>query len=96
MARRGDLLVEVNSTLDGSGDYTGDWIDSSGIFTIRVLATTAGVNPGIQQTADQVYIFSDTLGAGYQEYPITARYFRLYMDGGTPNAAFRAIVRAVE
>jgi hypothetical protein len=95
MARRGDLLVEVNTTLDGSGNYTGDWIDSSGIERIRVLSTTASVFPQIQQTADQVYIFQDTLASGSEEYAITGRYFRLAMVSGTANATYRAIVRAV-
>lgn len=93
MARRTDLLVEVDTTLDGTGRYVGDWVDTAGVLTIRVF-TTQGSSLLIEQSADQVQILADTLGVDL-EFDLTMRYFRIAVDGGTPNAAFRGTVRAI-
>lgn len=95
MAHRMDLLAEINTTLDSSGDYTGDWIDSAGIDTVRIAYSSAGARGLIQESTDQVEIRSAELPVGYGEMPITLRYFRFAVDGGTPNAALRATLRVV-
>lgn len=96
MTQRVDLLAEIDTTLDAAGDYTGDWIDSGGVNTIRVLYSAIGTQGLIQESADQVSALSSPVPAGYGELPLTARYFRFTVDGGTANAALRATIRAVE
>lgn len=95
MAKRADLLAEVDTTLDGSGDYTGEWLDSAGVDTIRVLHLIAGTQAIIQESSDQSSVLSTPVPSGYGEVPLTARYFRLAVDGGTANATFRATIRKV-
>ena len=43
---RTDLLFEDRVTMDGSGDYTGDWIDTGGVLTVRVAFQFANVAQG--------------------------------------------------
>jgi hypothetical protein len=95
MAQRADLLAEIDTTLDGSGDYTGDWIDSSEIYSVRVLYSGVGTQALIQESANQTNVLSTSLPVGFGEVPITARYFRFAVDGGSANATLRATVRTV-
>lgn len=95
MAKRADLLAEIDTTLDGSGDYTGEWLDSAGVNLARVLYAAAGTQALVQESSDQTNVLSTPVPTGYGEVPLTARYFRLAVDGGTANAAFRAMIRAV-
>lgn len=100
MAQRTDLVAEIDTTLDGSGDYTGPWIDSAGIFRLRVANTGSGVR--IEESNDQtntvqvntVEVSSEGLPYAQEEISITARYFRV-RGYGDPNAALHASVRVV-
>jgi type 1 fimbria pilin len=102
-APRADLLLEVDTTLDGSGEYIGDWIDTGGVLTALVTFqsnSSTGIFE-VQQSMDQSFVFFDgngpNLGGGgsSQEYPLRARYFRIKASGGTASATLRACVRAI-
>lgn len=96
MAQRADLLAEISTTLDGSGNFAGTWIDSGGVKNVRVIHSSVGVTPQIDESSDQSVILGNTtVSGGYAEAPLTARYFRLTVSGGTANATFRAVLRAV-
>lgn len=94
MAVRRDLVLEVDTTLDGSGNYASDWLDSSAIYDVRVLHWFSGSpSPTVQidESSDQTHILTSTvLGA---DASLTARYFRLSANGGGVGATFRAAVR---
>jgi type 1 fimbria pilin len=100
MAQRADLLAELDITLDGSGDYTGPWLDSAGVLLLRVVNTGSGVR--IEESNDQtnlvqintIEIAGEGLPYGQEEIPITARYFRV-RGYGEANAALHAAVRVV-
>jgi hypothetical protein len=100
MAQRTDLVAEIDTTLDGTGDYTGPWIDSAGIFLIRIVNVGSGIR--IEESNDQtntvqintVEIAGEGLPYAQEEIAITARYFRV-MGYGDPNAPLHAAVRIV-
>lgn len=99
MAQRTDLVAEIETTLDGSGDYTGPWIDSAGIFKVRVVNVGSGIR--IEQSNDQtnaVQISTVDVGVEgpyrHEEIAITARYFRV-RGYGDANAPLHAAVRVV-
>lgn len=94
MARRVDLLVEADTTLDGSGTYASDWIDTSGVYTVRVVSNLPG-ETYVVQSADQTNALASTLANGV-DVPITARYLRV--EVGAPsqaNADYRVTIRSV-
>lgn len=100
MARRIDLIAEIDTTLDGSGDYTGEWIDSCGIRTIRVANVGSGVR--IEESNNQTDIVqvntSDVAPEGLpynkEEITITARWLRV-RGYGSPNGPLHAAVRVI-
>ena len=103
MPQRADLLSEVDTTLDGSGDYTGPWIDTAGVDKIRVVyrSTSAGVLY-IDQSSDQSFVLYEGLQAplgssvgGLSELILGARYFRVRADGDMAGVAFHCSVRAI-
>ena len=95
MAQRADLVFEGPITLNGSGDFTGDWLDSAGIHVVAAAYTqgTAGVQLE-QSTNASTLLILDSWAQG-AEKPILARYFRISVDGGTPNATVQISVRTV-
>jgi hypothetical protein len=97
--RRADLLDEIDTVLSGSGDYTGDWIDTASVFRVRVMYTF-NVAPAPQVLIDESMDQNAILGSSQvkpdaPELPLTARYIRVRVAGGGSGAAFRASVRAV-
>jgi len=100
MSQRADLIAEIDTTLDGSGDYTGSWLDSAGIFKVRVVNTGSGVK--IEESNNQsdivqvntVAIASEGLPYAQEEIALTARYFRV-RGYGDASAALHAAVRAI-
>jgi hypothetical protein len=100
MTSRQDLLAEIDITLDGSGNYVGDWLDSSGVLTVRIVIQTMGsTNPAdvsLEQSSDQTNeVSTDGFSEAFGEFEITARYFRLLVTGGQASVGFRAVIRDV-
>lgn len=102
LAPRADLPVELDTTLDGSGNYIGEWIDTAGMLKVRATwqSPTSSGTFQIEQSMDQSFIFfegpgSTTLDGTSQEYPLFARYFRVKAINGTPNGTLRVCVRAI-
>lgn len=107
MAPRADLLGEVDTTLDGSGNYTGPWIDTGGILKVRIawqsnMAPTAGVVK-VEESSDQANVIrvqftgsGGDSGEGQRvDVDLGARYFRFKISGGTANATLRLSLRSI-
>jgi hypothetical protein len=101
--KRPDLPIEVDTTLDSTGTYIGEWVDTSSMLSARLsYFIFGGGSVGFEESLD---------GAApmYPSGPITpmnslqnnavvnpaARYIRLHVSGGTVNAIFRASVRKI-
>lgn len=99
MANRSDLLLEVDTTLDANGDYIGDWIDTGGVGSIRVVfSLPSGYYPVIQHSADASNVISsDVINPSNTIIGLAARYFRFAADLSAGNAGLtvRASIRAV-
>lgn len=106
--RRTDLTVELFELLDGSGAYTGDWLDTSGVQSVRVSASFNGGTPTVSVEEAQF----DTGNSGdprvirTQNVPVSslrawagldlsARYYRLTVSGGSADNPFAATIRVV-
>jgi hypothetical protein len=106
---RKDLCLELYEVLDGSGNYTGEWLETSEIFTLRVAALFNGGSPTTRIEEGQF----DTSASGgeprvirsrvvpfasnraYVQIDLTCRYFRLTITGGSAEESFAATVRVV-
>ncbi|MGH3672187.1 MAG: hypothetical protein ACRDSH_16395 [Pseudonocardiaceae bacterium] len=98
MTRRVDLLAEIDTTLSASGTYTGEWIDTSEVLTIKAFFSVGGgsYSMTLDQSNDQSVILiqdSPPTLAGYSS--LVARYFRISITGGSANATFRGVIRKV-
>lgn len=104
MAARSDLLLEVNTTLDGSGAYTSDWFDSGDVEAVTVVwyfggssIPGVGLDEGLDGTA-ALWEASFPQSAGHYgsgTLAVAARFFRLSVAGGQSGTAFAASLRAV-
>jgi hypothetical protein len=100
MAQRSDLLFEVDTTLDGSGNYTSPWIESAEVHSV-VAVWTDGVGgssgyPKFNLSADATNVIRSVESLGvFGEYKIPARYFRFQISGGTANATLRVSIKAL-
>jgi hypothetical protein len=102
--KRPDLPVEADTTLDGAGTYTGEWVDSSSILSARIAFALYGSGSvGIEESVDGVNPlgFADlplapmsTLSNNAVFNPAT-RYFRVKVTGGSANAVFRVSIRRI-
>lgn len=104
---RRDINFELYEVMDGSGDYTTDWLESAEIFTIRVACSFNGGTPTVRVDEGQYdsgagtprLIRSQSVsvasGRGFAELDLTGRYFRLVVSGGLADNAFAATVRTV-
>ena len=101
MAQRSDILLEVDTTLDGSGNYTGPWIEAAEIHTV-VAVWTDGIGgssgyPKFNLSADSSNVIRSLESISpFTEYKIPARYFRFQVSGGTANAVLRLSIKAVD
>lgn len=97
MANRADL-IEVNTTLSGSGTYAGDWLDSAGVLRARLLFQFSGQvgTVTLEQSSDQTNVIATDTWTNDTERSLTARYFRITANGGAASAAFRAVIRTVD
>lgn len=99
---RSDMLLEFDGNLDSSGNYVSDWIDTTGI---KAVVSRWSVNPYVGSQSFQVDYSIDGVTAplglydGFDAYGfmnIRGRYFRVNISAGSPNAAFRIIIRVSE
>lgn len=99
MAGKADVVITVDTTLDGSGNYTGDWYDADGVLTVRFANASSGAR--LQQSNDQTNLINVrtpvSTGTGYdmEDIPLVARYLRV-VGFGAPSAALRVNVRIIE
>jgi hypothetical protein len=98
-AVRSDIAVEVDGILDENGTFTGEWIESDGFDSVRLLYSFERIQPSVG--------FEEALSAAESavilprpvQYPnrsdtrLVGRYFRLVVDDGHPGSVFRASVR---
>lgn len=96
---RSDLLVEIDTTFDASGNYTGPWMDSTGILSVRGVYSFSG-SSGPQVFIEESSDASVVLGGGGSIYggavvPLSARYFRVAGTGADAGATLRASIRRV-
>lgn len=104
LAARADLPLEVDTELDSGGYYYSPWIDSAGMKTI-IGVIAGGVNWGVSQvlfetSLDGVTRFTSNPWHGGDGINVTqdisARYWRIGVVGGVPNAQIRISVRVVD
>lgn len=106
---RGDLLLEQYTSLDGSGAYSGDWIETAGIAAIRVALAFNGGSPTVR--VDESIYPAPSGGSGvpkvvrenavpvsslygYAEIDLCARYYRVVIAGGLSSGTVSMSVRA--
>jgi hypothetical protein len=106
LGERDDIMLEESDVLDGSGNYTSPWVETSGVGNyVRVAAWFNGGYP-TTQLEQGVYSSSGspervalhevgTENPAHGEVPIVARYLRLVITGGTESGAYRASIRKV-
>jgi hypothetical protein len=97
---RKDLLYEGVVNLDGSGNFTSSWFDTTGINRVVVAANYGPVNPPgltnitIQEAmtvdgVNPVNLRSEAVsvtGAGYgQLNPVVGRFVKIVVVGGSAN-----------
>ena len=103
MARRLDILAEIDQTLSGSGpayEYASPWIDSSDVLELVISCTVDGddVELLVDESNDQTAVVLTTEVGPVPRPAVTmvaCRYFRLRATSTTPSAAIRASVRMV-
>lgn len=91
MAQRSDLVLEGPITLDGSGNYTGPWIDSAEIRSVGVIHSGT---PGsqIEFSSDASAVINIDTWTNFTEKPVHSRFS---VAGGTANATVKVSVRAM-
>jgi hypothetical protein len=101
--KRPDLPIEVDTTLDSAGTYTGEWVDTSSMLSARVSYFIYGSGVlGVEESLDGI----DPMYPGGPTTPMNSlqnnavvnpatRYIRLRVTGGSANAAFKASVRKI-
>jgi hypothetical protein len=101
--KRPDLPIEVDTTLDAAGTYTGEWVDTSSMLSARLgYFLYASGSVGFEESIDGVNTLGvsgplatmSSLSTGAVINPAT-RFIRLRVTGGAANAAFRASVRKI-
>lgn len=104
---RVDLPVEVDVLLNGSGAYTGPWLETVDIFNVRVSCLFNGGSPTVT-VEEGIYTANDNTPkvirsqnvpvsslAAYAALSLSARYFRLTVTGGSADNLFQATIRSV-
>ena len=104
MTTRRDLFLELETQLDGNGDYDSAWVETASVFNIDVVVTNIGNGQVYVEEAytadssDDTYLHILGAASGGKlkgSVNIASRYFRVKIDGGTASNTFRASVRAV-
>lgn len=105
---RNDCFLEIEDSTDGSGTYTTDWIDSTGITGFCAYQNIPGFSPGVTmegsidgstglgnpETVIQGGSSSPT-DLSSKEILVPFRYFRLKITGATASTAFKLFARVV-
>lgn len=107
--RRNDILAELWEVLDTSGDYTGAWTETAGIYRIRVACSFNDGTPTVR--IDEGQYDASASGAeprlirnqsvpvssnrGFAELDLSTRYFRLVVLDGLEENPFAATIRKV-
>jgi hypothetical protein len=100
-AVRSDIAVEVDGVLDENGAFTGEWIESDGFDSVRLLYSFERNQPSVGfeealDAAESAVIYARPVQyPNHSETRLTGRYFRLVADDGVPGTVFRASVRRV-
>lgn len=100
MAKRSDILFEVDTTLDGGGNYAGPWVDASEIHSV-ILTFTEGLGgasgyPKLRLSSDTTNIIRSIENVSPNtEYLIPSRYFDFQISAGTANATLRLSIKAL-
>lgn len=91
---REDLLIEVDTTLDGSGNYASDWLDSAEIHSVRLVFGFASGSGSVyvSPSNDTTYSFPTLAVSSGSEVAIASRYFQVVATG-TASTAFHLAVR---
>lgn len=86
---RSDTPIEVNTTLDSSGNYTGPWIDTAG-YKQLLLAHIVGTTVQAELSQDGANALVNSAGAvtNGSVLSFSTPYFRLKVVSGTANAVF--------
>lgn len=100
MARR-DILLEVNSNSDGSGDYASSFLTTEDIFSVGVVYKCSGGGTLFVEEADSggnaTYVHEANLFGGQAKimFQPSSAQFRVIHDGTAPGAAVHLSVRAI-
>jgi hypothetical protein len=98
-AVRSDIAVEVDGVLDENGRLTGEWIESDGFDSVRLLYSFQRIQPSVGfeealSAAESAVILPRPVQyRNGSTTALTGRYFRLVVDDGEPGTVFRASVR---
>jgi hypothetical protein len=108
LPHRKDLLLEAHPTLDGSGNFSTDWIDSAYVDSVRVACTFNGGSPVVQviegqydpdSSGDPRMMRTQTItvsaNKAYAELPLTCRFFQFAVTGGLAENPVAVTVRGV-
>lgn len=98
MGYRNDLVLELDTVADGSGQYTGVWIDTAGVPAVTVSSSLTSVTHRLELSQDgstsyASYDISGSTQIPLIEYPLPARYFRVAFVSASANQAFKLTVR---
>lgn len=101
MAQRPDILFEVDTTLDGSGNYIGPWIEAAEVHTVVAILSEglggASGYPKLHLSSDSTNVIRSIENFGsLTEYKIPARYFRFQTSAGNANAVLRLSIKALD
>lgn len=107
LPHRADLVLESWTLLDGSGDFTSDWFDSSGFGRALIAVTFNGGTPTVRLDEGQYdssfstprVIRSQSIAVsgnrGFLDTPLTGRFFQLVITGGSADNPFAATIRGL-
>lgn len=97
MANRVGLILEADTTLNGSGEYDSAWFDSADVKQVRVLCKfgSGGGNIYVLQSNDQTNVYPASVTSNGGVADIGARYFKLHIENGTASTTLQAVLRKV-
>jgi len=103
--QRLDLVIELDELLDGSGNYTGPWLETTDIYTVHVACKFNGGSPTVtiehgiytSHSADPKTLhYTDvpvSSTAASADVDLMSRYFRLTIAGGSADNLFQSTIR---
>jgi hypothetical protein len=104
-----DIPIEIDTTLTSGGYHIGDWIETAGMSSINVALQFDGGTPSVEireaifsaNTGDPFWVFStaipivsqDEYKRGQAQVNLSARYFSIYVSGGTASGSVQITVK---